>query len=90
MDVWVFSGEGSKMPVGVFSTRERADAWILANRLCGTLTKYPVDVSLYDWAIDAGIFKPKRDYHRDPEFIETFTCASAEHYHYERDDYDED
>jgi hypothetical protein len=47
------------------------------------LTKYPVGVGVYDMALEAGIFTPKRDEQRSAEFIGRFSSANLEHYHYE-------
>lgn len=81
--IWVFNGVGSKFPSAVFTEKEIAEQWIKINRLTGTLTAYPLDISIYDWAISNGYFTPKGDQHRTPEFIGKFTSASQEHYHYE-------
>jgi hypothetical protein len=81
MEVWVFNGDNS-FPSGVFSSRENAERWISEQRLSGTLTKYPVDVPVYDWAIANGAFKPKRADQREPRFIGRFSSAREEHYHY--------
>lgn len=88
--VWVFNGAKSAFPSGVFSTKERAEDWIRHNRLEGTLTAYPVDIGVYDWALNHGLFTPKRDDQKSPEFIQRFTTASQEHYHYTTDDYARD
>ncbi len=81
--VWVFNGERSQFPSGVFTLREVAESWIKQHRLSGTLTAYPMDVGTYDWAIDAGFFTPRRDDQRSAEFIGRFSSASQEHYHYQ-------
>ena len=80
--VWVFTG-GGDFPGGVFSTRERADAWIGGHGLSGTLTAYPLDAGVYDWTVGRGRFQPKRDYQTTPRFIGRFSLAYQEHYHYE-------
>jgi hypothetical protein len=80
--VWVFNGENA-IPSAVFSSRELAEEWIGKNRLTGMLTRYPIDESLYGWAIRNGYFKPKREDQTTPDFIGRFTCASTDHYHYE-------
>jgi hypothetical protein len=84
--VWVFHGSGATFASAVFTSRSAAEEWIRANQLRGTLTKYPLDVPVYDWAVDAGFFTPKRDDHRTPTFVGRFTSASQEHYHYTGDD----
>lgn len=81
--VWVFCGPKAVFPSGLFSTRELAEAWITKHRLTGTLTWYPIDEGAYDWAVRSGVFTPKRDEHRSPRFIATFSSASQHHEHYE-------
>ncbi len=82
-DVWVFKGNGASNPSAIFSTREKAEQWIAANSLQGMLSRYPVDVSVYDYAIQKGWFTPKRADQESSAFIQRFTSASQEHYHYE-------
>ena len=79
--VWVFNGD-REVPSAVFSTREKAEAWIAERRLSGMLTRYPLDMPVYDWAIASGAFKPKQPYQSEPRFIAQFSSASLEHYHY--------
>lgn len=82
--VWVFNGAKAHFPSGVFTSRENAEAWITEHKLEGTLTLYPLDQSAYDHAIAKGWFNPKLPGQNLPEFIQRFTSASQEHYHYER------
>lgn len=82
--VWVFNGARNHFPSGVFASRARAEDWIRENRLSGTLTVYPIDRGIYDWAMGHGSFTPKRDEHRTPDFIANFSSATQEHYHYEQ------
>jgi hypothetical protein len=84
--VWVFNVERSNFPGGIFSTRDGAEQWIRHHRLNGTLTRYPVDRGVYEWAIAGGLFTPKKPHHTEPEFIGGFTTASMEHYHYDGGD----
>jgi hypothetical protein len=79
--VYVFNGGGT-FPSGVFSTRSTAEEWIAMHRLSGTLTKSPVDLGAYDWAVSEGYFKPKRDDQKTADFIQRFACGH-EHYHYD-------
>ena len=79
--VWVFNG-GGPFPSGVFSDRDKAEAWIAEHGLTGTLTLYPLDIGVYQWAIENGYFTPKRDDQQSAKFVERFTCGH-EHYHYE-------
>jgi hypothetical protein len=87
--VWVFNGNKNHFPSGVFSTRQRAEQWILQHKLEGTLTEYPLDVSVHEWAIQTGRFKPKKPEHHTNDFIANFSSASQEHHHYEKSDYEE-
>lgn len=81
--VWVFNGARSQFPGAVFSQLELAEAWIRRHRLTGTLTRYPVDLSAYDWAMERGYFTPSKTEHTSPEFIGRFSAANQEHYHFE-------
>ena len=80
--IWIFTG-GGLFPSGVFSSRDLAEAWIGKHRLTGVLTKYPVDIGAYDWAIESGFFTPDRPDQSQSKFIGRFSSASQEHYHYE-------
>jgi len=81
--IWVFSGVGSHFPAGIFSSRDKAEVWVRAHHLSGTLTKYPVDIGLYDWALAHGFFHVRAEDQKAPEFIQRFTTASQEHHHYQ-------
>ena len=81
--VWIFTGPKAQFPAGAFTQREIAELWIRQHGLSGTLTAYPVDVGAFDWAVSAGHFTPKRDDQRSADFIQRFSSASQEHYHYE-------
>jgi hypothetical protein len=81
--VWVFTGERANFPSGVFTSRTAAERWIGEHGLSGTLTAYPLDTGIYEWAASNGYFRPSRDEHRTAEFIGRFSSASLEHYHYE-------
>ena len=85
--VWVFNGCTSKgiagFPSGVFDTLELAECCIQSNKLSGTLTKYPIDALVYDYAISNGWYTQKKDYQKEPSFIQKFSSPYLEHYHYE-------
>ena len=81
--VWIFSGAGGRFASGVFSEKDAAVNWIEKWKLSGTLTKYPVDVGVYDWAIARGIFDVKKESERSAEYIQRFTSAGQEHCHFE-------
>lgn len=81
--IWVFHGEGGHFASGVFSTRERADAWIRTHRLSGTLTAYPLDEGCYDWAMRHDLVTGRaRTRGDDPAFVGSFTTAHQQHRHY--------
>ena len=58
--VWVFNGDDGRFAGGVFTSREKAEPWIAANKLDGVLTLYPLDTGVYEWAIARGKFTPKQ------------------------------
>jgi hypothetical protein len=76
--VRVFTGEEGRLPSAVFSTLEHAMQWIETNRCSGLLTSYPLDLPLYDWAMENGYLKSELPSPR----IESFTSAYREHYHF--------
>jgi hypothetical protein len=79
----VFNGDNGRFAGGIFTTRDAAEAWIADRRLSGVLTRYPVDIGVYEWAIDRGLFTPKKPHETSVEFIGSFTTASQDHHHYE-------
>jgi hypothetical protein len=79
--VWVFNGASSSFPAGVFDSEESATAWIEQNRLSGTLTEYPVNIGVYDWAIQHNHYSPKKEI--EPKFVERFTSYAQAHVHFE-------
>ncbi len=82
-EVWIFNGSENIFPSAVFATRTTAEQWIRQYNLSGTLTHYPVDISVYDWVIKKDYFKPEKEYQSSPRFIQSFSSAYMEHYHYE-------
>ncbi len=81
--IYVFTGSGASFPSGVFNTIKDATEWIERYSLSGILSLYPVNVGLYDWAIENEYFEVKNEYQKEAKFIEKFTCASIEHIHFE-------
>jgi hypothetical protein len=84
--VWIFHSSAKRWPNfagAVFSNRPTAEEWIRAHSCSGTLTEYPLDVGVYDWAIENNRFTPKKPEHYTPEFVGGFTTASQDHHHYE-------
>jgi hypothetical protein len=82
-EVWVFHGTGSHFANGIFTSQMQAEKYIAHYRLSGILTKYPVGLSAYDWALEKDVFQPHKQEHHEPSFIQRFTTPSQEHYHYE-------
>lgn len=82
--VWVFKGNGTtNFPSAIFTTKLKAEIWVKENKLSGVLTKYPLDISLYDWTINNGFFTPKNDLQKNSKSIGNFNSAFLDHYHYE-------
>lgn len=84
--VWIFNNHSS-LSGGVFSQLEKAEHWILTNKLSGMLTQYPLDTGVWDWAKENDLHNIKAEKvaikSQDADFIAGFTTASQEHYHYE-------
>jgi hypothetical protein len=80
--VWVFNGEGGHIPAAVFASQEKAEVWIAAHHLSGVLTRYPLDVPVYEWAVSAGVFTPTRPEESGAAFIQRFSSSGQEHHHY--------
>jgi hypothetical protein len=83
--VWIFHGLNSQFASGVFTSKQIAETWIIDNKLAGILTEYPLDIGVYQWAVERGSFKPTKDHHVTPAFIQGFSSASQQHHHYEKD-----
>ncbi|MGM0554961.1 MAG: DUF7710 domain-containing protein [Myxococcota bacterium] len=81
--VWIFNGAGARFPCAAFRTREQAEEQIRRHQMSGMLTKYPLGTTVYDWAVESGAFEPSRDEQESPEYIQRFSSAHLEHYHYE-------
>lgn len=82
-DVWIFNGVKAKFPSAVFLTKEEAFMWIKKKELTGALTRYPVGISVHEWATQNGHFKVKCEDDFTPEFIGNFSSAAQEHFHFE-------
>jgi hypothetical protein len=81
--VWVFVATRATLPSAVFADEDIAAAWIRRHSLTGLLTEYPIDVSVYDWVIAKGYWKPNEPYQHTPAFIGKFTSAYLRHRHFE-------
>jgi hypothetical protein len=82
-EIYVFIGEDANFPSGVFTTFKNAEDWIKKYSLSGILNKYPLDIGIYDWAIEKDFFTIKNEYQKESKFIQRFTSASMEHFHFE-------
>lgn len=80
--VWVFTAARARYSGGVFSTLDKAEAWVSKHGLTGMLTGYPLDEGAYDWAIRHGYFTPKRDDQKTADYIGRF-ASGRYHFHYE-------
>ena len=74
--VWVFNGARNHFPSAVFTERYLAEEWIQKNQLEGTLTAYPLNIGVYDWAIEKGYFTLKKEEHSTSNFIANFSSAT--------------
>jgi hypothetical protein len=82
--VWVFCGDNCRLPGAVFENLDEAERWIKDNNVSGILTAYPLNTSVFDWAVDKGFFQPRKPEHKTPEFIQKFSSAYLGHFHFER------
>ncbi len=80
--VWVFHGEGASFSSAAFDSKELAEEWIIRYGVSGVLTKMPVNMSIYDWVVVNEYFSPKYPSQKSPEFIQRFSSAYLEHFHY--------
>ncbi len=83
--IWIFHGSGGRFASGVFENKELAETWVKKYHLQGILTKYLINEGVYDWANRSQYFKPSKAAHLSSDFIQKFSLASQEHYHYEDD-----
>lgn len=84
--VWVFHGSGGRFASGVFTTRDKAEAWIYQHNLTGVLTRYPLNLGVYDGAQEKQLFQPTKPEHTEAAFIQRFASGSPEHDHYDPND----
>ena len=52
--IWVFQGDRGRGIGAVFGDLDGARSWIQRHRLDGSLSEYPMNTGLYDWALDQG------------------------------------
>ena len=80
--MWIFNGDNSRFPSGVFSSIEQGVKFIKKYKLSGILTEYPVDIGCYDWEVKEGYFVPKKPEHFTSEFIGKFSPGYTRHFHF--------
>ncbi len=80
---WVFKGGEIGRTSAVFTSKSIAEEWISKHRLSGSLWAYPLNMGVYDWAINLGDLKPKNEFERSPEFIAGCVRACQRYYIYE-------
>jgi hypothetical protein len=85
--VWVYNAEKSMFPCAVFDSKRKAIEWITKNKVSGCLTLYPINKSIYEWAIEEQYFVPKKPEHFEKKYIGSFTSAHLEHFHFEFDEH---
>lgn len=83
LSVWAFHGQGGRFSSGIFMDKREAIAWIAQHKLTGVLTQYPLNQGVYDWAIENTLFEVTKAHESRAEFIQQFTCAGQQHYHFE-------
>ena len=76
-------GKDARFPSAVFSHQQNTENWIKANRVSGILTEYPLNISVYNWAVSHEYFVPKREHYNTIEFQRPFTSARQNHIHYQ-------
>jgi hypothetical protein len=79
-EVWIFNGGETGLPVAVFVSREQAEECIERLELSGLLTKYPVGITVYEWAEKNDLLPRKRSNLCPTDF----TTGALEHYHYRK------
>ena len=81
--VWIFNGETSHFPSAVFLSFTRALNWIELYALTGTLTRYPLDKSVFDWAVENDFYQPNSTRVKfGSKTVANFSSAHLEHYHF--------
>jgi hypothetical protein len=84
--LWLFNaprpGAWFGFPSGVFVALEDAERWVARGALSGALTRYPVDIGVYDWAVGHALFVPAAPAHRSPSFVGGFSSSRQERRYY--------
>ena len=88
--VWVFRGDRAPSrgggpctrDGGVFRSVETATVWISRHRLTGRLTQYPLNIGVFDHAVENGWIVPSEDQRNSPEYVGTY-CDHLQHMRFE-------
>jgi len=79
--VYIFHGEGAKFAASIYSDLASAKRDLYRLKLTGILTIYPVGKTIFDYVVEEGLFSPKDD--KTSKYIQCFSSAYLEHYHFE-------
>ncbi|MFW1746011.1 hypothetical protein ACG9XW_07290 [Acinetobacter guillouiae] len=85
--IWMIQNSDNLNIIGCFTDKVSAEKYIYDHQLKCILTQYPLDISVYDWVIENGFWKPKSDLQKTGKFIGRFSSAYLEHEHFNQ--YDE-
>lgn len=88
-ETFVFVGEGSDFPLGIFTALENAKEYMEKYSLSGTVNQFPINIGIMIGGIEEDLFKVKNEYQKGPKFIERFSYASIEHFHFKNRKFDE-
>lgn len=81
--IWIFHGNSANFTSAAFDSKDLAEEWIVRSKVSGVLTRMPINMSVYDWAVEKKYLLPKHPSQRSPEFIQRFSSAYLEHFHYD-------
>ena len=80
--IWLIQSSENLNVIGCFMRKHEAETYIFENNLKCMLTKYPINMSVYDWAIQNNFWQPKNDLQKNSKFRAKFNSAYLEHDHY--------
>ena len=78
--VYIFHGLSARFAASVYESLEQADFDIKLKEMSGLLTIYPLNETVYDYCVRAKLFEEKENV--SSKFVQSFTSAYLEHYHY--------
>ncbi|AXQ22868.1 hypothetical protein BEN71_12640 [Acinetobacter wuhouensis] len=80
--IWIIQSSENLNIIGCFINKNDAEQYILENKLKCMLTRYPVDITIYDWVIKNELWLPKNDLQKNSKFRARFSSAYLEHHHF--------